>query len=530
MRKQIKGTRILFPILLRQHRLRLLLWLAGLVSVTCFVAYAYPEMYPDQASREAYSITMENPAMIAMLGIGYEHYQEIGSLFALEMLLFSAIAVAVMNILLMSKLTRDDEENGNLELVQSRSVGRLSYLTASFMVMLSVNILFVILLAAAMGSMQIEGFGFTGVVLYSGLLGSFGLLFGTMTAFFAHFVTSSRGTSVLSFAALFFFYLLRAVGDVNVVFLSWISPLGWLSRAYVFVENNVFPIGLLLVSSLGLGILAFILQSKRDIGDGLLPERAGSVHASAFLKTKVGLVMRLQKTMIFMWTIGILLLNIVFALILGDLEAFFLENEAMQAFLTGEGSVMEQFIILLMGIMALFITAPVIISFLRLRGEEKANRTELVFSRAVSRMQLLKAYLIPSILIAVLLPILQAMALWSAGAAVSEDMMPFSDVLGASMVYIPALLLVLGMAVLFIGWLPRAASLVWLFLVYGFIVIYLGDILELPDWVRSLSIYEHVPVYPSEELSYAALLILCGISVFLLFIGAMGYKRRDIEG
>ena len=530
MRKHIKGTGILFPILMRQHRLRLLLWLSGLVLVSCSVAYAYPDLYPDQASREAYSMTMENPAMIAMLGIGSDHYQKIGSLFALEMLLFSAIAVAIMNILLMSKLTRDDEENGILELVQSRSVGRLSYLTASFMVMLSANVLFVILLATAMGFMQIDGFGFSGVVLYSSLLGSFGLLFGTMTAFFAHFSVTSRGTSILGFGALFFFYILRAVGDVEAAFLSWISPLGWLSRAYVFVDNNIFPIGLLLVSSLGLGIIAFILQAKRDIGDGLLPERAGSVRASAFLKTKVGLVIRLQKTMIFIWTIGILLLHIVFALILGDLEAFFLENEAMQAFLTGEGNVMEQFIVLLMAIMTLFITAPVIISFLRLRGEEKSNRTELVFSRAVSRMQLLRAYLVPAILIAILLPILQAFALWSVGTVISEDMMPLGDVMGASVVYIPAILLVLGLAVLLIGWLPRATSLVWLFLVYGFIVIYLGDILELPDWVINLSVYEHVPVYPSEELSYASLLILSGIGVLLIFIGAWGYKRRDIEG
>lgn len=220
----------------------------------------------------------------------------------------------------------------------------------------------------------------------------------------------------------------------------------------------------------------------------------------------------------------------VFALILGDLETFFLENEAMQAFLSGEGNIMEQFIVLLMAIMALFTTAPVIISFLRLRGEEKANRTELLFSRAVSRMQLLRAYLVPSIIIAILLPILQAVVLWSVGAAVSEDMMSFTDVLGASIVYIPALLLVLGIAVLLIGWFPKATSLVWLFLVYGFIVIYVGDILELLDWVRSLSIYEHVPVYPSEELSYAVLLILCGISVLFVLIGALGYKRRDIEG
>lgn len=47
MRKHIKGTGILFPILMRQHRLRLLLWLSGLVLVSCSVAYAYPDLYPD---------------------------------------------------------------------------------------------------------------------------------------------------------------------------------------------------------------------------------------------------------------------------------------------------------------------------------------------------------------------------------------------------------------------------------------------------------------------------------------------------
>ncbi|MEN1969534.1 ABC transporter permease [Lentibacillus sp. N15] len=530
MRKQTKKTAILFPIFFRQHRLRLLLWIVGLVLITCSVAYAYPEMYPDQAAKEAFAITMENPAMIAMLGIGYEQYHEMGSLFAKEMLLFSAIAIAIMNSLLMSKLTRDDEENGILELVQSRSVGRLSYLTASFILMLLANCLLVILLTAGITALQIEGFDLSGSVLYGSLLGSFGILFGTLTAFFAHFVTSSRGASIFSFSALFFFYLLRAVGDAEFTFLSWMSPLGWLSRAYVFEENNWLPVGLLLISSIGFGIMAFILQAKRDIGDGLLPERAGSVHASAFLKTKVGLVMRLQRTMVIIWTASILLINIAFAFILGDLEIFFLENKAMQVFLTGEGNVMEQFIVLLMSIMALIITAAVISSFLRLRGEEKASRTELLFSRDVSRLQLLRAYLFPAITIAILLPILQAIVLWSIGSLNSENMMPLGDVMRASIVYIPAILLVLSFAVLLNGWLPKATSFVWLLIIYGFIVIYLGNILKLPSWMKKISIYEHTPVYPSDDISYTALVTLSGISVLFIIIGSLGFKWRNIEG
>ena len=54
------------------------------------VAKAYPDIYPDEASRMAAFMTMDNPAMKAMLGPGYElerFVQGVGPLFANEMLL-----------------------------------------------------------------------------------------------------------------------------------------------------------------------------------------------------------------------------------------------------------------------------------------------------------------------------------------------------------------------------------------------------------------------------------------------------------
>ena len=123
--KLFTGTGYLTKLMVRQNRLKLLLWLVGLIAVTLATAVAYPDIYPDEQSRAAFVLTMENPAMIAMLGVGYEDYATIGSLFAHEMLLFTTIAVAIMNILLVGRSTRADEEDGRDGQDDARSRGAL---------------------------------------------------------------------------------------------------------------------------------------------------------------------------------------------------------------------------------------------------------------------------------------------------------------------------------------------------------------------------------------------------------------------
>ena len=93
--------------MLKQDRFKITMWLLGLISRYFSNAATYPSAFPDKASQQAYALITENPAMKAMIGIGYEmEDMSVGAVFAIEMLLFSAIAVAVMNILIVSKSTR----------------------------------------------------------------------------------------------------------------------------------------------------------------------------------------------------------------------------------------------------------------------------------------------------------------------------------------------------------------------------------------------------------------------------------------
>ncbi|WP_066188020.1 ABC transporter permease [Gracilibacillus timonensis] len=528
--RHLQGSHWLFSILLRQHKMRLFYWLAGLTVVIVSVASAYPSMYEDQADREAYGFTMDNPTMVAMLGIGYDDYQIIGSLFAMEMLLFSAVTVAIMNILLMAKATRDDEERGILELVRSRAVGRLSYLHVSLLLMLVTNMLLTVLLTVGIVVLQIDGMDWQGAFLYSSVLGATGILFGSLTAWCAQLVETSKSTITFSLGILFFCYILRAIGDVQFTALSYISPLGWLSRAYVFTDNDWWPVVALLIAAVVLTLITYYLQSIRDIDAGFLPERKGRRTASPILQTTFGFVFHLQRTMIFSWLIGILLIGSAFAAILNELEVFLAENETIQELLTAEGSLIEQFVLLLMAMMAVFITAPVILSILKLRGEEQAQRTELLYSRSLSRLQWYMSYTLLAILIVCIFPVLLAFSIWGIGSLTTDNMMSWQDVFGSAIIYIPALLVVAGITLCLLGWLPKLTSISWILVIYGFIVIYLGDLLDLPKGVKNLSLYEHIPAYPSEDFSLSVCLLFLLISCLLILFGFIGYRQRDMEG
>lgn len=95
----------------------------------------------------------------------------------------------------------------------------------------------------------------------------------------------------------------------------------------------------------------------------------------------------------------------------------------------------------------------------------------------------------------------------------------------------PALWVTVGVAAVLFGWLPRATAAAWLVPVYAFLIGYLGEILQFPDWMNDLSPFGHVPQLPANELDLAPLAVLTAVAVAvaLLAAGLAGFRRRDLE-
>ena len=327
-------------------------------------------------------------------------------------------------------------------------------------------------------------------------------------------------------------YLIRAIGDAGNEVISWFSPLGWVLGAEVYVNNYWWPILLTISVSLAFIIIALYLNAIRDLGSGFIPAKPGRKYASRFLQSPLGLAYRLQRTGLIAWAIGMYILGASYGSVLGDLDSFFENMTVMEDLLIPvEGfSLTEQFIPMLMSIMAMISTVPVLMAMFKLKGEENKNRTNHLLGRAVSRTQLMGGYFVISISVGFITLSLTALGLWSAGSMVMDDGIALGTIYSAAMVYLPALWIMTGIAVLLVGIAPKFTGFTWLYLGYSFIVVYLGGLLQFPEWMSNLSPFGHISQLPVEDMDFIKAAALTIIAVVLTVIGFIGYNRRDIEG
>ncbi|QKY71041.1 ABC transporter permease [Lentibacillus sp. CBA3610] len=519
-------------LMLRLDRTRIIIWLAGLSFFTLVVPVAFDDLYPAQQDRNAMAETMENPAMTAMVGPGDLENYTIGAMTSHQMLLLTAVVVGLMNILLMNRHTRSEEEDGRQEMVRSLPVGKLANLNASFIVLVSINILLAVITGIGLYALGIDSMGLSGSLLYGLILGVTGIFFAGVTALMAQITENARSVFGFSLALLLLAYLIRAIGDVSNETLSWISPLGWVSSAEVYSENNWWVLLLLAGGTVILIMLAFYLNAIRDLDAGFLPSRPGKRHASRSLLSPFGLAFRLQRAGIISWAVAMLLVGISYGSVMGDLDSFFGSNEAIQQVLVSEerASFTMQFVSMLMIVMALIGTVPAVMAVLKLNGEEKKVRIDHVLGRSVSRTRLLLGYLIIAVINGFLMLSLAAGGLWLAGASVMDEPFEFGVIYGAGLAYYPAVLTMVGLAVLIIGFVPKISGLIWLYVLYSFFVLYFGNMFQFPDWVGNLSPFGYIPELPVDEMEWTPVIILTIVAIGLTVVGMFGYNRRDIQG
>ncbi|MCC3646652.1 ABC transporter permease [Cytobacillus firmus] len=527
----LEKTVFLSKFIFRLDRLRIPIWVLALTFFTIIVPTAFKGLYNSQQERDAMAQTMANPAMTAMTGPADLSNYTIGVMTAHQMLLMTAAVTGLMSILLVTRHTRADEEDGRLELLRSLPVGRLSYLNATLLTVSSACIGLALINGFGLYALGIESMDLEGSLLYGAALGAAGLFFAGVTAVFAQASDSSRGTIGYSIAVLLISYLFRAITDISNESLSWLSPLAWVTKAEVYDSNNWWPIVLMAAAAIVLFAAANYLNAIRDLDRGFFPSMPGKQYASRFLQSPIGLALRLQRTGIISWAIGMFVLGASYGSVLGDLESFFSENEAMKQLLkpTEGVTLVEQFIPMLMIVISLMATIPPVMAMNKLRGEEKKERIVHLLSKAVSRSKLLGSYLVISVINGFLMISLAALGLWAAGTSVVEGGLSFGMIFGAALSYYPAMLVMISLAVFLIGFLPKFTGFIWLYVLYSFIVLYLGGLFQFSDWIGSISPFGHVPQAPIEEFSIVPLLLLCLAAGVLALAGFIGFNSRDIE-
>ncbi|MER2173812.1 MAG: hypothetical protein ABS911_03960 [Carnobacterium sp.] len=100
--------------------------------------------------------------------------------------------------------------------------------------------------------------------------------------------------------------------------------------------------------------------------------------------------------------------------------------------------------------------------------------------------------------------------------------------LQAKPIYGPTIWVVLGLTTVLVGAFPKRTSLIWIYVTFSILVIYLGSLLEFPEWVNNISAFHHIPQLPNEEIIWFPLSSLSLVGIVLSVIGFLSYNKRDI--
>ena len=163
-----------------------------------------------------------------------------------------------------------------------------------------------------------------------------------------------------------------------------------------------------------------------------------------------------------------------------------------------------------------------------LRGEETAGRLEMRLSGTLSRLRWLAAHGLVIVTGVVVIGIVSSVVLaagmaWSMGTAVN-----LGRVLWAGAAYLPAELLVGGLALALFGLRPRAFPAAWAVLAGVTFVAFLGPALKLPTWLLDLAPTTHIGNPPLGTVEALPLVVLAAITAALGVAAAVGFRRRGV--
>lgn len=530
--RHIAGVIVLTRFLLRRDRIKLPVWVGALGLFVIYIGSALPTIAPTSADLQSMTVLFTQPVGRLFTGPAfgmdaptYERF------FAVGYSPYIMVAGALMNIMLITRHTRAEEQSGRAELLRANVTGRYTALMAALLVATITNVLAAIVVSACAIAV---GFASSGSLLIGLCTGLIGIAFAGITAVTAQLSEYSRTAAGIAGAVLGVAFILRGLGDMVAIggsALSWASPLGWTAQTAPYVYNRQAPLLLLCTLAAVTIAGAFILQARRDFGAGLFAARPGPAYAHRALGTPLGLAIWLHRGGIVGWGSAIVLLGAIegaFTQALIDAGANL--PEALSNVVGSDSGLVVGYLTFLGSFVAILIAAYTVFATQTLRNEEIQGRVGAVLATPISRITWLGSQAATIAVAAVVMAVLAGLGTGVAATIVTGDWSLIGDAIAAHIGPMAAVLLLLSIWIAFVGWAPRMVSIVgWSGVALTAIITIFGDLLNVPRWLAGLSPFTHLAQLPRESFALMPLLTQCGIALVLTAIGLTGIRTRQIN-
>jgi ABC-2 type transport system permease protein len=531
------GTRRLTGLAVRRDRVTLPAWWAGLglfVGATTAM-FTQSLAVTEDLVRETQMVATN--AGMRMLGItsgpsigGYMLHREYVTL---------AVLAALMSTFTVIRHTRQNEELGRAEILGSTMVGRYAELASGVIVAVGANLVLALVLGAAI---SVNGLPLEGAVLAGLSVALVGLVWVGVSAVTCQLSATTRGAAGIAAGTLGIAFALSGIGNmlgsvdaagvrVTSAWPAWLSPIGWGQQTRPFGAALWWPLLLAVGALMLLLSTATVLTSRRDVGRGLWPERRGHAGATWALRSPVGLVWRLQRSVFVGWAVALVLFGLIFGNLTDQIQG--LEGHARDWWteVGGTQQVIGAYKVSIIQMAGMFVAIYLVQVLLRMRVDEVGGTLESVLASGVTRTRWLWGHLANAVASCVVLIVLFAVSMGlTAGQVLGSPADQTRELVWAGLVQLPGVLAVGAAVIAVMSVSPRwSGPASWALLLVTLVVgPMFGPGLNLPASVQDLSPFTHSPKAPAAMVTASPLIALGSVGIGLVLVALAVLRRRDL--
>ncbi|MFH8251331.1 ABC transporter permease [Microbacterium sp. B2969] len=501
---------------LRRDWLQLTLWIVGTMALALAGLNGAANTYGSETERTALLATvMANPVILLFRGLPSGPDESAFIVFLL--MPFLVMMAAFMSTFLAVRHTRGDEEAGRLEIVAATTAGRTVPTVATIVHGVLANVVLGVLVAGAFlaGGSPTEGSLLAGFTAACG-----GLTFLGVALLAAQLMRTSRGANSLAVWVLVVSFFIAGIGNavgtpsddlthMESSSLTWLSPFGWAENTRAFDENLWWPALLCLGAFVVLAGAALALQTVRDLGASILPERLGRSNARPALSSTTALVTRLATPSLIGWAAGAFFAGALSTSLGSVVNEMGSDNPAvadMLKALSAEADLEQAVVVVFFTMVGLLAACAAVQTVARARQEEAHGTAEPVLATPVDRVRWLADFVVIGLVSVVLTCAAGFVGAWAGGAGSDSGAdLTRSAFIAASGQVVAASVFLVATALIFTvapRWtIPLGWTLVTAAIVFGLF----GPLLGMPEWVTNLSPFSVAPVPSGDEVDLRGL-------------------------
>lgn len=528
MNTALTGTAPLLRTTLKQDGQFLAPWIVLATALSASSVLVYPLVFSAAAERAAFAAAIAaNPALGLIFGPAHDLLTADG-FNAWRSLALGGFLAALGAILTVTRATRAQEDSGQAELLASGVLGResrlLTAISMAYLGSLLVGLVAGLVTVACGGDWEVS-------MLLGATFTATGWMFGSIAAVTAQLGSDSRTANSMAVGTLGVLFLLRGFAySVDAPkWTQWINPLGWIQETQPAAGNHWWPLLLALVFSVVMIAIAFVLQARRDFGQGMVAPRPGPARGR--VRSAWRLTLRLNLGLYITWAVAFLSLGIVFGYFTTSVKSILSTDLTVQRILAAGAATPQDllfaFLSMILTMVGMIAAIPGVQTMLKVRTEEMEDRLEPIMATAESRLHYYASNVV-SALGASTVCLLLAGTVIALLASSADIGISFGQGLLQAVATVPAVWTIVAVSVTVVGARPQVTLAAWVGVLGSFALTLLGPSFGLPDWALGISPFWHVPRTGAANPDLTGLAGITAFTVLFLVAGFVGFRRRDL--